>query len=72
MNISKRGIELLRLIDSRCFSDGRYFVPSPYDDVHGPGDASCLLSLERKGLIEKAHYHDYCYRITESGKSQTK
>ena len=72
MKLSQRALELLRFIDSRCFPDGRYFVPLPYDPVHGAGDASCLLSLERKGLTEKAHENEYCYRITELGKSQIK
>ena len=69
MKLSKRGLELLKLIDSRCGADGRYFMPLASDPVSGAGDASCLLSLERKGLTEKAHYNDYTYRITDLGKS---
>ena len=70
MKLSKRAIEILEFVDSRCFPDGRYFVPMPDDPVYGAGDASCLLSLERKGLIKKANQNDYNYKITDVGKKE--
>jgi len=69
VKLSKRAIELLRLIDSRTTPD-RFFVPQRDDPVSGAGDARCLLSLEAKGLIERKHPEQYWYAITDEGRRQ--
>jgi len=74
MKLSKRGCELLSLIEQRSILDESgqfqlYYVPTVGDGVSGSGDANCLRGLERKGLIKRmSDPSSYSYIITEEGR----
>lgn len=72
MVLSKLAYELLNRINQATTRDSNgkllsYYVPIARDGVSGAGDASCLRSLEAKGLLERQMASDYSFSITQRG-----
>lgn len=77
MKLSRRGRELLALVNERSTWEGderpgrvltSYFIPRPIaSDPSGPGDAAAFRGLVARGYIKRRGAAPYAYVITEDG-----